>query len=179
MAATLVLGLVRMRWSFLRERNGIPSRSLDEIPLQETNNKRKLPQNAPTEFAAKRWQPLLHDDQGKLQKPAWECALLSQLREEIRAGNLSVRHSKRFCRFDDFFIAEEQWAPLREAFFERAKLPPHDPSEVPAYLRQRLNSAYDQFLATSETNTYANGGSSTGPLYIGTYLLLRSFCPVL
>jgi len=119
------------------------------------NNKRKLPGDAPTAFAANRWQPLLHDDQGELQKPAWECALLSQLQEEIRAGNLFVQHSKRFGRFDDFFITDEQWAPLREVFFERAKFP-HDPREIPAYLRQRLNTAYDQFLATADRNPYAN-----------------------
>lgn len=119
------------------------------------NNKRKLSVDTPTEFAAKPWQPLLHDEKGRLQKPAWECALLSQLREEIRAGNLSVQYSKRFGRFDDFFIVDEQWKPLREAFFKRAKLP-HDPSKVSVYLRNRLNMAYDQFLETAESNAYAS-----------------------
>ena len=125
--------------------------------LNELNasRKRKLPEDAPVDFADKNWQPLLHDAHDNLQKPAWECALLSQLQEDIRTGNLSVRHSKRFGRFDDFFISDEQWVPLRKRFFERARLPV-DASAVPDYLRQRLNSAYDQFLLTSDSNTYAN-----------------------
>ena len=35
-------------------------------------------------------------------------------RDEIRAGNLSVRHSKRFGHLDDFFIPDEQWETARD-----------------------------------------------------------------
>jgi hypothetical protein len=110
-------------------------------------NKRTLPADAPTEFVPKALQRFIRDRSGKLQKSAWECALLTQLKEDIRAGNLSVAHSKRFGRFDDFFITNQQWAPLREGFFQRAGLP-QDPAEVPDHLRRRLNDAYDRFLAS-------------------------------
>ena len=40
--------------------------------------------------------------------------------DEIRAGNLSVRHSKRFGHLDDFFIPEEQWETARDRFFARS-----------------------------------------------------------
>ena len=40
-------------------------------------------------------------------------------RDEIRAGNLSVRHSKRFGHLDDFFIPDEQWETARDRFFAR------------------------------------------------------------
>jgi hypothetical protein len=38
-----------------------------------------------------------------------ECAVLVKLRDELKAGNLSVRHSKRFARLDDFFIDDRRW----------------------------------------------------------------------
>jgi TnpA family transposase len=124
--------------------------------LKELNaaNKRTLPADAPTAFVPKALQRFIRDQSGKLQKSAWECALLTQIKEDIRAGNLSVGYSKRFGRFDDFFISDAQWAPLREGFFQRAGLP-QDPAEVPNYLQRRLNNAYDRFLASAPSNHYA------------------------
>jgi TnpA family transposase len=124
--------------------------------LKELNDakKRKLPANAPTAFVPKALQRFIRDQEGKLQKSAWECALLTQLKDDIRAGNLAVDYSKRFGRFNDFFIPDTQWAALREGFFQRAGLP-QDPAEVPDYLRQRLNNAYDRFLASAPGNDYA------------------------
>jgi TnpA family transposase len=118
------------------------------------NKKRTLPADAPTAFVPKKLLPLIRGRDGKLKKSAWECALLTQLKEEIRAGNLSVTHSKRFGHFDDFFIPAEPWERLREGFFQRAGLP-QNPAEVPGYLRHRLNEAYDRFLQTAPDNRYA------------------------
>ena len=42
---------------------------------------------------------------GEVDRRAWECALLLRLRDEIRSGNVSVNHGKRFGRLDDFFVA--------------------------------------------------------------------------
>ena len=62
--------------------------------LKELNaaNKRTLPAGAPSDFAPNRLLPLIRDKDGRLSKPAWECALLTQLKEEIRAGNVSVAY---------------------------------------------------------------------------------------
>jgi hypothetical protein len=51
-------------------------------------------------------------------KPAWECALLTAVRDEVRAGNLYADRSKRFGRFDNFFILDKRWADQREGFFQ-------------------------------------------------------------
>ena len=45
-----------------------------------------------------------------------------KLQEELKSGNLSVRNSKRFGKFDDYFLPQEQWASRREAFFQRSGL---------------------------------------------------------
>jgi hypothetical protein len=37
-------------------------------------------------------------------KPAWECVLLTAIRDEIKAGNLSVMQNKRFGRFAIFLF---------------------------------------------------------------------------
>ena len=74
-----------------------------------------------------------------------------KLQEELKSGNISVGNSKRFGRFDDYFLPQEQWAFRRETFFQRSGLP-SDPKEVAGYLKARLNRAYDLFLQTAPGN---------------------------
>jgi hypothetical protein len=75
--------------------------------------------------------------------------------EELKSGNISVGNSKRFGRFDDYFLPQEQWAFRRETFFQRSGLP-SDPNEMAGYLQARLNRAYDLFLQTAPGNSYAS-----------------------
>ena len=95
---------------------------------------------------------VLKDD--KIHKPAWECALLTVLRDQVKSGNLYVPQSKRFATLETFFTPEAEWSAKRDAFFARAGLPAN-PDEVPAYLTDRLNRAYDRFLELLPDNHYA------------------------
>jgi len=129
---------------------------LDSIKtLREMNQagKRRLPPDAPIDFVPNRLKPFV-ENKSELDKCAWECTLLTVLRDEIRSGNLSVTHSKRFRNFDDFFISTEQWQKMRESFFGVAKLP-SDPQKARTYLTERLNKAYDSFLEAQSSNVYA------------------------
>jgi TnpA family transposase len=89
-----------------------------------------------------------------ISKRDWECALLTAIRDEIRTGNVAAQSSKRFSRFDNFFITVGQWRAQRDAFFQRAGLP-IKPEDVPAYLTARLNNAFDTFLSSLPNNAYA------------------------
>jgi TnpA family transposase len=162
-------GLVR-RFSHLRQFSPVLLRALefipdagdDEVPsleairvLKEMNAdlKRKLPEDAPTDFIPKRLLPFVVTD-GTPDRKAWECALLLKLQDDLRSGNLSVKHGKRFGRFEDYFLPKERWEPLRKSFFQRSGLPA-DPRDVRDHLTKRLNTAYDLFLKTAPANTYA------------------------
>jgi TnpA family transposase len=146
----------------LRALEFIPDAGDDEIPcleairvLKEMNAdlKRKLPEDAPMDFIPKRLLPLVVTD-GKPDRKAWECALLLKLQDDLRSGNLSVKHGKRFGRFEDYFLPKDRWQPLRKSFFQRSGLP-DDPKNVRDHLTKRLNTAYDLFLKTASANTYA------------------------
>jgi TnpA family transposase len=162
-------GLVR-RFNHLRQFSPVLLRALEFLPdagdgdlpclealrvLKEMNAdlKRKLPEDAPTDFIPKRLLPLVVTD-GKADRKAWECALLMKLQDDLRSGNLSVKHGKRFGRFEDYFLPKERWEPLRESFFQRSGLPA-DTKDVGDHLKKRLNTAYDLFLKTAPANTYA------------------------
>jgi hypothetical protein len=124
--------------------------------LQEMNvsGKRKLPVDPPLSFIPKKLRALVTNN-GEVSRRAWESALLTAVRDEIRAGNIYVDHSQRFGRFDDFFMAESEWEKQRESFFERAGLPV-DAADVPAYLNERLDATYDHFLTGLPSNSYAS-----------------------
>ncbi|MBV8269306.1 MAG: Tn3 family transposase, partial [Planctomycetaceae bacterium] len=115
--------------------------------------RRTLPGDAPMGFLPEVLRPFVADN-GVVNKQAWECALLLSLRDEIKSGNIAVADSKRFGQFDDFFISDQAWQVRREAFFRRAGLP-HRPEEVGAFLTERLDHAYDAFLGSQPSNTYA------------------------
>jgi TnpA family transposase len=165
-----VLNLVVQRFSYLRQfapallqqldfrlEEGAQSPILAAIHLlRDLNqeNRRRLPDDAPVDFIPQRLRTLVEQN-GEVDKHVWECVLLTTLRDELKAGNLFVEQSKRFGRFDDFFIADEQWSSLRTGFFQRAGLPVNA-AAVPAYLTDRLNQAYDRFLALLPENTYAS-----------------------
>jgi TnpA family transposase len=116
--------------------------------------KRKLPDDAPLGFMSKKVRALVEKD-GVVSKRDWECALLTAIRDEIRAGNVAIQASKRFGRFDRFFISNDQWTDQRDAFFKRAGLPVKA-EDAPAYLTERLNRAYDNFLDSLPENAYAD-----------------------
>ena len=121
---------------------------------QHGHKKVMLPDDAPVDFIPKRLAPIVMNG-GLPSRPAWECALMLKLQEELKSGNISVGNSKRFGRFDDYFLPQEQWAFRRETFFQRSGLP-SDPKEVAGYLKARLNRAYDLFLQTAPGNSYAS-----------------------
>lgn len=130
-------------------------KAIDLLHDMNQQQKRKLPDDAPIEFIPKKLRSLVKPDpQGFLDKSAWECALLTSIRDEIKVGNLTVKNSKRFGNFDNFFMPYAQWDQDRNAFFKRAGMP-KNPNEATDYLAKRLNQAFDRFLMTESHNTYA------------------------
>ena len=139
-----------------RLEDGVQSSIVDALHLLQTmnaENRRRLPDEVPLDFIPKAWRALIESN-GQIDRHAWECAVLTALQDEIRAGNVFVDHSKRFGRFNDFFMPVRQWENQRDAFFQRAGLPLHA-QDIPNYLRQRLNQTYDRFLAALPDNAYA------------------------
>jgi len=145
--------LKHLRFQSEQEGNSSLLEAIQLLQKLNDENKRKLPDDAPIDFLPKHLQDMVVLD-GEVSKAAWECALLNAVRDEIKAGNIHVHHSKRFDRFDNFFIPTSEWHAMREAFFKRAGLPTR-PEEVETYLTQRLNQAYDRFLAHLPENAYA------------------------
>jgi hypothetical protein len=134
-AASLVLPLLEAL-TILRELN--------------TTGRRALPEDLPIACIPRRLRPFVGTN-GTRNRRAYECAVLTALRDEIKRGNMWVQGSRRFGKLDDFFLPDTEWAVRRQDFFRRAGLPA-DPAAAAADLTARLNAAYERFLATLPAN---------------------------
>ncbi|OGT42675.1 MAG: hypothetical protein A3F13_04000 [Gammaproteobacteria bacterium RIFCSPHIGHO2_12_FULL_40_19] len=134
--------------------------------LREMNNddKRKLPLDAPIRFIPKKLLQIVILN-GNVDRRAWECALLTSIRDEIKSGNVSIKGGKRYSQFNSFFIPDNEWKKIRVDFFKRNKLPQNS-KEVPPYLKKRLNAAYDNFLTHEVGNEYAKVENGTWVLSV-------------
>jgi len=165
--SSAVFPLVMKRYSYFRQ---FAPQLLDRLPIAleptgspalleavallrdlNTTGQRTLPEEPPTGGLPKHLRPFVGTN-GTRNRRAYECAVLTALRDEIKRGNVWVPGSKRFGKLDDFFLPEAAWALRRQAFFHTAGLPP-DPTAATAYLTESLNAAYDRFLAALPTNT--------------------------
>ena len=114
--------------------------------------KRKVPPGAPTSFLSGTRRQLVEQD-GEINRAAYEAAVLTALRDGVRRGNVAVAGSKRFGRLSDLFMPEEAWEAEREAFFDRAGLPA-DGHGATALLGERLDRAFEWFGATLPDNAH-------------------------
>ena len=128
--------------------------AVDMLKQLNQLGKRKLSESAPTDFMPPSIENLVIQEDGQINKPAWECALLTAIRDNIKSGNIAIKNSKRYGHIDDFFMPKKQWATRSESFFNKAGLP-QNAADVAEFLTKKLNDAFDDFLEKLPTNTYA------------------------
>ena len=84
--------------------------------LREMNARklRKVPPTAPTEWLRKRWTSLVFSD-GGIDRRFYEFAVMSELRNALRAGDVSVVGSRQFRDFDEYLASPSVFAENVEA----------------------------------------------------------------
>src|SRR3546814_998578 len=75
--------------------------------------KRRLPDGVPLRFVPSAWRPFVLRA-GIVDRAAYELCALSQLRERLRAGDISVAGSRQFRDFDSYHIPPATYTALRE-----------------------------------------------------------------
>lgn len=81
--------------------------------LREINKsgKRDLPPNPPMPFR-KEWQKLVVGEDGKVNRRLWEIAMLANLRNKLRSGDVWIEWSAGYRRFDSYLLSESEAAPI-------------------------------------------------------------------
>lgn len=105
---------------------------------QNRTGKRKLPDDPPMPFAAKHWPSLILQD-GQPKRRVYETAVVSTLRERLRAGDVWVDGSREYRRFDSYLMPRNTAeAVMRDAGFET------DPEAWLSDRRARMAKRFDQ-----------------------------------
>lgn len=76
--------------------------------MNETG-KRKVPEGAPLEFVSNRWQSHVYDDDGTINRHYYEMAVLTELRNYIRSGDVSIVGSRQHKDFDEYLVSRADW----------------------------------------------------------------------
>jgi TnpA family transposase len=73
---------------------------------------RKVPEDAPTAFVRKRWEPLVRTPDG-LDRRFYELCVLSELKNALRSGDIWVQGSRQFKDFEAYLLPAPRFAEQR------------------------------------------------------------------
>ena len=115
--------------------------------LRELNrtNTRNVPSAAPTGFIRKRWDPFVFNQKG-IDRRFYELAVMTELKNALRAGDISVVGSRQFKDFDDYLMPKAEFD--RQHTEDRLGL--SIPSSARAYLDERLAKLRETLDLTEE-----------------------------
>lgn len=78
---------------------------------QNRSKKRNLPDIVPMPFAAKHWHSLIYKNGGPNRR-IYETAVVSTLRDRLRAGDVWVKGSRDYRRFDSYLMPKVEAVPI-------------------------------------------------------------------
>ncbi|WP_243526888.1 Tn3 family transposase [Bacillus pseudomycoides] len=95
-------------------------RAIHTIREMNETGKRKVPEGAPLDFVSNRWQKHVYDEDGTINRHYYEMAVLTELRNSIRSGNISIIGSRQHRDFDEYLISKEEWDEIHPETSELA-----------------------------------------------------------
>lgn len=116
-------------------------RTLKTLEELRASRIRELPDDFVDDFVPSRWR-----DDVKVDRQTVELAALLEFSAALRRGDVTVRRSRRYERWDRTLYESGSWAERREDWFEERDLP----SDADAYLAARLDSLHASALAVNE-----------------------------
>ncbi len=84
-------------------------KALDTINDMNETGKRKIPEGSPVDFVPKRWEKHVYDEDGAINRHYYEMAALTELKNHIRSGDISVVGSRQHKDIEDYFVTKQEW----------------------------------------------------------------------
>ncbi|TKH90998.1 Tn3 family transposase [Bacillus cereus] len=88
--------------------------AVEIIRRMNKSGKRKVPDESPVDFISKRWKKHLYGDDGTINRHYYEMAVLTELREHVRAGDVSIVGSRQYRDFEEYLFSEDTWNQTKE-----------------------------------------------------------------
>jgi len=84
-------------------------RALDKIKECNKEGTRKITSAVPMDFIKKDWHKYLYDEEGNIKRNYYEMATMTELRDKVRSGDISIVGSRLHKNFDDYLIPSDEW----------------------------------------------------------------------
>ncbi len=84
-------------------------KAVDIIRDMNETGKRKVPEGAPLNFVSNRWQKHVYDDDGTINRHYYEMAVLTELRNYVRSGDVSIVGSRQHKDFEEYLVPKSDW----------------------------------------------------------------------
>ena len=81
--------------------------------LMNDSRKRTIPQDVPLDFINNRWNKYVFEKDGTISRRYYELAVLTELKNNIRSGDVSVVGSGRHKDFDEYLVSIEDWNNIK------------------------------------------------------------------
>ncbi|AON44211.1 hypothetical protein A6701_20460 [Pseudomonas aeruginosa] len=88
--------------------------AIEVLRSMNSDNARKVPTDAPTEFIKPRWQKLVMTDTG-IDRRYYELCALSELKNALALRRIWVQGSRQFKDFEDYLVPPAKFASLKQA----------------------------------------------------------------
>ena len=89
-------------------------KSIDILNNLNDSGKRKVPQGAPVNFISKRWKDYVIEKDGSINRRYYEMAILTEIRDRVKAGDISIDGSKQYKDFEEYLISKIEWDKSKE-----------------------------------------------------------------
>lgn len=115
--------------------------AIEMLRRMNADNSRKVPANAPIGFIKKRWEKLVHTNDG-IDRRYYELCALSEMKNALRSGDIWVQGSRQFKDFNEYLVPAEKFTAMKQA----NALPLAVSSGCDQYLHDRLTLLGQQLV---------------------------------
>ena len=86
--------------------------AVDIIRDMNETGRRKVPEDAPADFLPKRWKKHIYSSDGSIDRHYYEMAVLAELRNRVRSGDVSIVGSRRHRDFEEYLVPKSDWGNI-------------------------------------------------------------------
>ena len=114
--------------------------AIQTIRHLDSDDLKKLPTDVSTNFVSKELWKVLRNNEGQINRNAWETALALAIKDALRSGNLYLPKSKQHVSFWKLMLSETRWKEIRTKSFNDLQLP--QATEAKVQLAQNFHQVH-------------------------------------
>jgi len=97
-------------------------RAVELLRRLDSVRRRKIPEDAPTEFVPSKWRPYVFKDGEGIDRRYYELCTLWELRDALRSGDVWVERSRRYANPESYLIPKDRWSYLRSEICRQVQI---------------------------------------------------------